>query len=231
MVDAEGDGFRIGPIAAEERDVGAVQRGDDRGDVAGVAGAAGVAGVDAVDGIDGIDHRAAARGSQDLPRQVRGRGVRNRIMRVHDIEVLVPRHLDDLVRQRQHVLRLAEQRVRGRLDAMKGEPGLVGAEPERRVAAQNVYVVAAGRERLPELGRDDAAASDRRIADDADPHVLDTSLNNVSLVTGSRTTTPSAQVTPACAPNWASRLSTSCLNSGLLRRVPTAFGPGWNWLA
>ena len=98
----------------------------------------------------------------------------------------------------------------GRLDAMERQPGLIAAEPERRVAAQNVDVVPARRERLPELGRDDAAAADRRITDNADPHSPHISLsplNSVGRTTGSRTTMPSAQVTPACAPNWASRLS------------------------
>ena len=115
---------------------------------------------------------------------------------------------------------------------MKRETGLITAEPERRIAAQNVDVVAAGRERLAELGRDDAAATNRCVADNADPSCQRDALEAASAAqTGSRTTTPSAQVTPACAPNCASRLSTSCLNNGVLRRVPTAFGPAVNWLA
>ena len=157
---------------------------------------------------DGTSLAVAGRG-QNLTREVRRGRVRHRVMRVHDVEMLVPRHLHDLVRERQQVLRLAEQRIRRGLDAMKGEPGLEAAEPERRIAAQDVDVVPARRERLPELGRDDAAAADRCVTDDADPHLPVDSLNSVGRTTGSRTTMPSAQVTPACAPNWASRLSTA----------------------
>ena len=200
--------FGIRAIAAEQRDVRAVQRGDNRRDVGDVA------------------RRGGPGRGQNLTRQVRRRGVWNRVVGVHDVEVLVARHLHDFVRERQQILRLAEQRIRGRLDAVKREPGLIAAEPERRVAAQNVDVVPARRERLPELGRDDAAAPDRCVTDNAHSHVLVNSLNSVWRTTGSRTTMPSAQVTPACAPNWASRLSINCLNNGLLRRVPTAFGPG-----
>ena len=39
------------------------------------------------------------------------------------------------------------------------------------LAAQEVHVVAAQRERLAQLGGDDAAAADRRVTDDADVHV------------------------------------------------------------
>ena len=48
----------------------------------------------------------------------------------------------------------------------------------------------------------------RLLGDDADIHWPPFSI--VALTSGSFTTTPSAQRTPASAPNWASRLSTSC---------------------
>ena len=44
------------------------------------------------------------------------------------------------------------------------------AKPHRRVGAHDVDPVAAGGKGLPELGGHDAAAADRRVADDADVH-------------------------------------------------------------
>ncbi len=192
LLDAEGHGFRIRAVAAEQRDVGAVQRRDDLG------------------------HTGATSGRQDLARQIpRGR-VRDRVVRVDDLELLVARDLDDLVGERQEVLRFAEQRIGRRFDPVEEQARLVLAEPGRHVAAQDVDAMAARRERLAELGRDDAAAADRRVADDPDVHVSRRGhpsrrpprrrpLRKI----GSRTTKPSAQRTPARAPNCASRLSTS----------------------
>ena len=47
-------------------------------------------------------------------------------------------------------------------------------------------------------------------------------LNSVSRTSGSRTINPSANRTPASAPNWASRLSISWLNVSDVKRVDTA---------
>ena len=77
-------------IAADERDVRAVQRRHHP------------------------RHGTAAR-LEHLPRQQRRRRVRNRVVRVDDVEPELARHLHDPVRQRQHVLRLAEQRVARRV--------------------------------------------------------------------------------------------------------------------
>ena len=97
-------------------------------------------------------------------------------------------------------------------------------------------------QRLRQLGRDDAAAADRGVADDADVHGFTGSglrsavkrftgsgfkvsfLNRFGRTIGSLTTTPSANATPASAPNWASRLSISCSKSGDVRRVCHAVG-------
>ena len=144
LFDAERDGFRVRRIAADDRDVGAVKRRDDGG-----AG------------------RPLSR--DDLPRKVGGGGVWNRVVRVDDVERLRASDLDDLVGQRQQVLRLAEERVRRRLDAMKGQPGLV-AQPERRFTADDVHLMPALAQRRRKLGGDDAAASDRGVADDTDVH-------------------------------------------------------------
>src|SRR5438034_4160587 len=105
---------------------------------------------------------------------------------------------------------------------MEGQPRLIVAKSEWRVAAQNVDAVPARSEGLAELARDDAAAPDRGVAHDADVH--GTAFNRFARTIGSRTITPSAHITPARAPNCASRLSMSCLNTGVLRRVGAASG-------
>ena len=53
---------------------------------------------------------------------------------------------------------------------MERQARLELAQPERRIGADEVHLVAAVRQRLRELGGDDAAAADRRVADDADVH-------------------------------------------------------------
>ena len=76
--------------------------------------------------------------AQNLPRQIRRRRVRDGVVRVHDVEPLVARHLNDLVGERQQVLRLAEQRIARRLDAVERQARLIVAEPDRHVAAEDV---------------------------------------------------------------------------------------------
>ena len=116
------DDLRVRAIAAEQRDVGAVQRGDHaRHDAAVVDDAR----------ICRARYAAVACGIG--------------VVRVDDVELLVARHLHDLVGQRQQVLRLAEQRIARRLDPVERQARLVVAEPERRVAAEDVHVVSARR--------------------------------------------------------------------------------------
>ena len=57
-------------------------------------------------------------------REIRGGGVRDRVMRVDDVERELARQLHDLVRERQQVLRLAKQRVgrRVRRGGTRGPP-------------------------------------------------------------------------------------------------------------
>ena len=105
LLDAERHDLGIGRIASEQRDVGAVQRGDDA--------------------------RHACRVWRSVStclRQIRRGGMRNRVVRVHDVELLVARHLHDLGGQRQQILRLAKQRIARRLDAVERQPGLVVAQ-------------------------------------------------------------------------------------------------------
>ena len=183
LLDAEGDGLRIRPVVADHRNVGAVQRGDH------------------------ARHGGSIRRAEDLPREIGGRRVRHRIVRVDDVEPFFPRNLDDFVRERQQILRLSEQWIAGRFHTMERQARLIVSEAKRRVAAQNMNPVTARRERFAQLGRDDAAAANRGIADDADVHGI--AFMRLARSIGSRTTKPSAQATPASAPNCASRLSMS----------------------
>ena len=96
--------------------------------------------------------------------------MRHGVMRVDDVEGVGPRHVDDLGREREDVLRLAEQRVGGRLDRVHDDRPARVAQPERDLAAEDVDLVAAPREAHRQLGGDDAAAADGGVADDADAH-------------------------------------------------------------
>ena len=131
------------------------------------------------------------------------------------------------------VLRLAKQRVGRRQHLVKREARLELAQPERRLGADEVHLVAAARQRLAELGGDDAAAADRGVADHADVHRRLPVRQQRRPDDGiGRTTKPSANAHAACAPNCASRLSMSCGNSDEVSRVATASAAvGLNWLA
>ena len=91
---------------------------------------------------------------QDLLRQI-GRGrVRHRVVRVDDVQAVLARDFDDAVGERER------SAARGTADTPAcGRGGTTGraelAESERRIGADHVHVVAALRERLGQLGRDD----------------------------------------------------------------------------
>ena len=98
--------------------------------------------------------------------------MRHGVVRVDDVELELARDLDHSRRQRQDVLRFAEQRIRGRRHAVESQACLIGPESERRVGTEDVHVVPARGQRLCELGRDNPAPADRRVADDADVHSI-----------------------------------------------------------
>ena len=143
LLDRVGHDLRERRIAANERDVGPVQRRHDPRD------------------------ELTAR-LEHLPRQDRRRRVRDRVVRVDDLELELARDLHDLVRERQHVLRLAKERIARRIDLVKHQAGLIVAEAEWRVGADEMHLVATGRQCLRELGGNDAAAADGGVADDSD---------------------------------------------------------------
>ena len=126
-------------------------------------------------------------------------------MRVDDVEPVRARHLHEAVGQREQILRLAKQRIAGRLDAMEPDVGIRFAQAKRRIAADHVRAMPAIGEAPRQLGRHHAAAAHRRVTGDPDVH-----FSRCSRIISSRTTTPSANSTPMSAPNCASRLSISC---------------------
>src|SRR5687767_13735178 len=96
----------------------------------------------------------------------------NGVMRMDDVEPELARDLDDSIREREQVLRLAKERIGRRQHLMEGESRLELTEAERCFRADEMDLVATAGERLAKLGRNDAAAPDRGIADDADIHAL-----------------------------------------------------------
>ena len=131
-------------VGADQRDVGAVQRGDDLG---------------------GASRRV---GGQHLAGQVGAGGVRDGVVGVDQIELLAAGDLDQLRRQRQRVGRVLELRVGAHLDGVEQDVRLALVEASRDVVAEDVDAVAAPGQPHRDLGRDDAAAAEGREAGDAD---------------------------------------------------------------
>ena len=127
----------------------------------------------------------------------------------------------------EQVLRLAEQRIGRRVDPLKRQARLVLASRNGGSVLIRCTSWPRAASALRQLGGDDAAAADRGVTDDADVHGRAlaagalTSRKMRSRSTGSRTTMPSANATPASAPNCASRLSISCWKRGAVSRVAT----------
>ncbi len=98
-LDRKGDDLFVGGITADQRDVGPVQgRHRPRSLHAEVA-------------------------AKDLVGQVRRRGMRDRVVRVDDVERPPVRETHDRVRERQQILRLSKERIRRGVDALKGQAG------------------------------------------------------------------------------------------------------------
>ena len=205
LLDGKGDDPRVRRIAADERDIRAVQR---------------------------RHHPRAGeggRGRQHLIGEICRRCVRNGVVRVNDVEPPLFRDTRNRVDQRQQILRLAKQRVGRDFDRVEGQPRDAAAPAERRIAADQMNLVAARGKRVRQLGRHDAAPANRGVADHADIHGR--CFSRPARAIGSRTTSPSANATPASAPNCASRLSISWRNVEAVRRVGTAsLAGGANWL-
>ena len=138
---------RVRRIAADQRDVGAVQRRHD------------------------LRHAIGRVRRHDLPREIRGRGVRHGVMRVDDVEVMLRARPG-----RSSSPATARTAARGTADRPAWPPrgtcrrGSSRREAERRLGAEDVDVVSASRQLDGQLRRDDAAAARGRVADDADSH-------------------------------------------------------------
>ena len=75
--------------------------------------------VRAVECRDDARNHAVGRAVEDLACKIGGGRMRHRVVRMDDIERALPGNMHDAARQREDVLRLAEQRVCRRVDAVK----------------------------------------------------------------------------------------------------------------
>ena len=146
-LDRERHRLRVRLIAADERDVGAVQRRDDPRHAGRIAGR-----------------------RQDLLGEVRRRRVRHRVVRMDDVEPDSRATCTIRRREREHVLRLAEQRIRRRVDPVKRQPRLI-------LPSRNGVSVLSTCTSWPRAASDLASSvatmplpADRGVADDADVH-------------------------------------------------------------
>ena len=131
-----------------------------------------------VAGIAAQQHHIGAMERDHDPRALAGRqhghcehgrgGVGHGVVHVQNVEALRRGDLGHLHRQRQRVVRVFEQIIVVDLHGMKMNARLVARHAERRRVADEMHVVAPLGELRAELGREDAAAADGRVAGDAD---------------------------------------------------------------
>ncbi len=119
---------------------------------------------------DGFRTHHTVRRREHLLRQIRGGGMRNGVVRVDDVELLLIRDMRDRGGKREQVLRLAKQRIRRHGHAVEVQSRHTTLPAKRRLAADEMYVMAAIGQGLGQLRRDDAAAAHRRVADHPDSH-------------------------------------------------------------
>src|SRR5664279_1254456 len=131
-------------ILANERDVGALQRRDDLHRAAGI-----------------LEH---------LARDPRARCMRDRVVRVHELEIVIAHDFVNAHREREIVGRILEERIADDIHLVIENPGGEAAQAEGLLVRDEVDLVAARRERYAELRRDGAGSAVRGIAGDADLH-------------------------------------------------------------
>src|SRR6266566_4224388 len=136
-----GDG-KIAAVAADERDVRAMQRGN---------------------------KREAARRSHRA-REQRAHRMRNGIMHVEKVERFRLKDFEHFGGKRQRVGRMVKERVGNHLHFVKVEALTVEAQADGRCIANEVDLVAARGELDAELRGDDAGAAVSEVASDADAH-------------------------------------------------------------
>ncbi len=143
-VDAEARDGEIGAVEADERDVGAVERGD--------------------------EGQVDALGGEHLAREQRGDGVRDRVVDVQEIEGVDLGDLGHAGGEREVVGRVLEERVVGDGDLVVADVGFAAVEAEGLRVGDEVDLVAARGELDAELGGDNAGTAVGGIAGDADLH-------------------------------------------------------------
>ena len=150
LLDAEAGYRQIGTIGADERNVGAVQRGHKRQ----------------------APRTQIAGRSQHLPRQQRAHRMRNCVVDVQQVEPINLRHFRHARGQRQIVRRIFEQRIPRDFHLMVVNLGVRLGEPNGQRVGDEMHFVAALCQLHPQLGGDDAAAAVGGITGDAYFHVL-----------------------------------------------------------
>lgn len=142
LLDGEFCDGEIAAIGADESDVGAVKRGDER---------------------------EAARGGHGA-REQGADGMGDGVVDVEEVERFGLEDFEHLGGESERVGRVIEERVAGDFDFVEKDARVVGIHADGRGVADEVDVVAAGGEFLAEFGGDDAGAAVSGIAGDADFH-------------------------------------------------------------
>ena len=144
LLDRELRDREVRGILPHQRDVGAVQRGDDL---------------------------EVALRFEHLLGEPGGRGVRDGVVHVHQLEFLAQRDLVLLDRQRERVGRVLEQRVVGGHDLVEGHAlGEPAPQAERAGVRDEVHLVPPPREVEPQLGRDGSGPAVGGVAGDPYAH-------------------------------------------------------------
>ena len=143
FLDGEFRDRKVGAVRADQRDIGAVQRGDER---------------------------QAPLSGHHLLRQQRGDRMRNRVVDVQQIEIVAGRDLGHARRQRQAVRRILKQRICRNFNFVIMNSREAGIEANGIRVSDEMNLVAARRQFQAELGGDNAAAAVGGITGDADLH-------------------------------------------------------------
>ena len=88
-------------------------------------------------------------------------------MHMENVEIVGPANFRHLHGQGQRVVRVFEQPINIDRHGMVEQNVRVGRQTKRPLIADEVHLMSAPRQFLPEGGRQDAAAADRRVTGDA----------------------------------------------------------------
>ena len=144
LIDAEAGDGQVGVIEPDEGDIGAVQGGD--------------------------EGEAAILAEEHLAREIRGDGMRNRVVDVQQVQLVVGRDLSHAGGEGQVVGRVFEEGIIRDGDFVEGDVLLAAAEAEGLRIGDEVDLMAGRRQLDTELGGDNAAAAVGGIAGDSDLH-------------------------------------------------------------